>query len=101
MPNDRMRFSVCEPERAKSRDGLQPLLLCGSLMPKMPLIEDLTTQPVPPSSTDPAQNLFRIRSVGFDGQWQKLTFGKNFVVVLSPDDEATTVQRDVRMDGQA
>ena len=70
-------------------------------MPKIPLIEDLTTQPVPPGSTDPAQNLFRIRRVGFDGQWQKLPFGKNFVVVVSPDDEGTTAQRDVRMDGQA
>jgi len=36
-------------------------------------------------STDPAQNLFRIRSmrnVGFNGRWQKLRIGKNFEVTL-------------------
>jgi len=37
-------------------------------------------------STDPAQNLFRIRSfrnVGYDGRWRKVGIGKNFEVTLA------------------
>ena len=36
-------------------------------------------------TTDPAQNIFRIRSlrnVGFDGRWKKLNIGENFEVTL-------------------
>ena len=54
-------------------------------------------------TTDPAQDLFRIRSlrnVGFDGRWHKLTAAKNFMVVLSPDEGKTTIQRDANVDGQ-
>ena len=73
----------------------------------IPLIEDLTTESIPSGSTilvefvgassegivdfkldettDPAQNLFRIRNlrnVEFDGRWHKLKVAKNFEVSL-------------------